>query len=86
MPLDSTLNCSLPTLTTLYGPLLPFATLCYSLLPLSHSFPFVTAHQVHSKGKRRFHPYCEVTLEGRVEKRIFTMDGEEVSELSELSE
>jgi hypothetical protein len=34
--------------------------------------------KVHSKGKRRFHPYSEITPEGRIDKRIFTMDGAQV--------
>mmetsp|Transcript_16245 Transcript_16245/g.22391 ORF Transcript_16245/g.22391 Transcript_16245/m.22391 type:complete len:1095 (-) Transcript_16245:171-3455(-) len=35
--------------------------------------------KVHSRGKRLFHPFCEVSPEGRVDSRIFTMDGQQVS-------
>jgi hypothetical protein len=35
--------------------------------------------QVHSKGKRAFHPYSEISSEGRIDARIFTMDGDQVS-------
>lgn len=35
--------------------------------------------KLHTRGKRRFHPYSEITPEGRIDKRIFTNDGEEVS-------
>jgi hypothetical protein len=34
--------------------------------------------QVHSKGKRAFHPYSEISSEGRIDARIFTMDGDQV--------
>jgi hypothetical protein len=33
---------------------------------------------VHSKGKRAFHPYSEISGEGRIDPRIFTMDGDQV--------
>jgi hypothetical protein len=35
--------------------------------------------RVHSRGNRRFHPFKEVTPEGRIQARIFTLDGSEVS-------
>jgi hypothetical protein len=34
--------------------------------------------KVHSKGKRAFHPYSEISGEGRIDPRIFTMDGDQV--------
>jgi hypothetical protein len=34
--------------------------------------------KLHSHGKRVFHPYSEISTEGRVDKRIFTMDGDQV--------
>jgi hypothetical protein len=37
--------------------------------------------KVHSRGNRRFHPFKEVTPEGRVQARIFTLDGSEVSNI-----
>lgn len=35
--------------------------------------------QLHRHGKRIYHPYCEISREGRVDARIFTMDGDEVT-------
>ena len=35
--------------------------------------------KVHSRGKRAFHPYSEVSPEGRIDARIFTIDGDQVS-------
>lgn len=35
--------------------------------------------KVHSKGKRVFHPFCEISPEGRIDSRIFTMDGQEMA-------
>lgn len=37
--------------------------------------------KVHSKGKRAFHPYSEISVEGRIDARIFTMDGDQVSSI-----
>ena len=37
--------------------------------------------KVHSKGKRVFHPYSEVSIEGRIDPRIFTMDGDQVMKI-----
>lgn len=37
--------------------------------------------KVHSRGNRRFHPFHEVSLEGRVDARIFTLDGQQVCDL-----
>lgn len=34
---------------------------------------------LHSHGKRCFHPYSEVSPEGRIDSRVFTMDGEQLS-------
>jgi hypothetical protein len=35
--------------------------------------------RLHSHGKRIFHPYSEINPEGRIDKRIFIMDGDQVS-------
>lgn len=35
--------------------------------------------KVHSKGKRRFHPFSQVQEDGHIDNRIFTIDGEQVS-------
>lgn len=35
--------------------------------------------RVHGRGKRRFHPFSEVSARGKVDSRVFTMDGAEVS-------
>lgn len=35
--------------------------------------------KVHGRGKRVFHPYSEISTEGRIDPRIFTMDGDQVS-------
>jgi len=34
--------------------------------------------KVHSRGKRRFHPFSEVNHKGRIDTRVFTMDGSEL--------
>ena len=34
--------------------------------------------RVHSTGKRRFHPFSEVDIAGKIDARMFTIDGEEV--------
>eukprot|EP01040_Poterioochromonas_malhamensis_P008513 gene8513-9211_t len=36
--------------------------------------------RLHSHGKRIFHPYCEISIEGRVDKRVFTMDGDQLND------
>lgn len=35
---------------------------------------------LHSHGKRVYHPYSEVSLEGRIDSRVYTMDGERLEE------
>lgn len=40
--------------------------------------------KVHSKGKRAFHPYSEISGEGRIDPRIFTMDGDQVRSVYHL--
>lgn len=34
--------------------------------------------QVHTNGKRRYHPFSEVDINGKIDPRMFTIDGEEV--------
>ena len=39
-----------------------------------------TARKVHSRGKRVYHPFSDISPEGRVDCRIFTMDGEQLTD------
>ena len=41
--------------------------------------------KVHGKGKRVFHPYSEVSPEGRIDARIYTMDGDQVGKNAAFS-
>ena len=50
---------------------------------LTHSLTNSLTHsltQVHTRGKRRFHPFCEISADGRVDPRIFTIDGTQVED------
>eukprot|EP00981_Chlorochromonas_danica_P005611 scaffold1160_cov174-Ochromonas_danica.AAC.11 len=40
---------------------------------------------LHSHGKRCFHPYSEVSSEGRIDSRVYTMDGEQLSGAYDVS-
>ena len=33
---------------------------------------------VHAKGKRKFHPFSEVDIDGKIDERLFTIDGREI--------
>lgn len=35
--------------------------------------------QLHKHGKRVYHPYCDIDRDGKVDPRIYTMDGEELT-------
>lgn len=49
-------------------------------VPCDETFCDPCWRKVHSRGKRVFHPFCEVSSDGRVDTRIFTMDGQQLSD------
>jgi hypothetical protein len=38
--------------------------------------------KMHARGKRRFHPFSDVSARGKIDDRVYTMDGTEVSAYS----
>lgn len=49
-------------------------------VPCDESFCDPCWRKLHSRGKRLFHPFCEVSVDGRIDSKIFTMDGQQVSD------